>query len=104
MKFSVENVFVSALVKIYELKSLFLLFNLLEIEVVSSDGPTNLVHAVVVTLQTSYKMPYLIKGGGRQRNKTRGPESPEALTCRSPLNSVKIGQGQLRLIIKHILL
>ena len=60
MIFSVEKVVVSALVKIYKLKSLFLLFNLLEIEVVSSDGPTNLVH--VVTLQTSYKMQYLVKG------------------------------------------
>ena len=67
MIFSVEKIVVSALVKIYELKSLFLLFNLLEIEFVSSDAPLppppNLVHAVVVTLQTSYKMPYLIKGG-----------------------------------------
>ena len=33
--------------------------------------------------------------------KTRGPESPEALTC--SFNNVKIGQVQLRLIIKHIL-
>ena len=35
------------------------------------------------------------------QNVTGGPEGPETLT--SFLNNVKIGQGQLRLIIKQIL-
>ena len=39
----------------------------------------------------------------RRRNKTRGPDGPEALTSPDLLNNVKIGQDRLRLIMQHIL-